>query len=58
MRQQFIADAELEGTFEGKQDRMSAAEDAAPWAASIIRVQGGYMAFESVKDAQTWRNQK
>jgi len=30
----------------------------APWAAVIIKVEGGFMAFESVKDAAIWRKQK
>jgi len=30
----------------------------APWAAKIVKVEGGYMAFESVSDYQTWRKQK
>ncbi|MGH6625128.1 MAG: hypothetical protein ACRECD_01050 [Burkholderiaceae bacterium] len=29
-----------------------------PWAAVIIKVDGGYMAFESVNDADVWRRQK
>lgn len=30
----------------------------APWAADLIKVDGGYMAFESVGDAETFRGQK
>lgn len=30
----------------------------APWAAVIIKVDGGYLAFASVTDAMTWRNQR
>ena len=29
-----------------------------PWAAKIVKVQGGYMAFESVQDFETWKRQK
>lgn len=29
-----------------------------PWAAKIVRVDGGWLAFESVDDWRTWRNQK
>lgn len=29
-----------------------------PWAARIARVEGGWMAFESVADYATWRRQK
>lgn len=30
----------------------------APWAAKIVKVEGGYMAFESVNDYETWKRQK
>ena len=30
------------------------AEAVAPWAAVLIAVEGGFMAFESVTDADTW----
>ncbi len=30
----------------------------APWAAKVIKVSGGYMAFESVSDYETWKRQK
>lgn len=30
----------------------------APWAAKVVKVEGGYIAFESVADYQTWRKQK
>jgi hypothetical protein len=30
----------------------------APWAAKIVKVDGGYMAFESVADYKIWKNQK
>jgi hypothetical protein len=29
-----------------------------PWAAVIAKVEGGYLAFESINDYRTWRNQK
>ena len=35
-----------------------AAAKAAPWAAVIAKVDGGYMAFESQDDYRTWRRQK
>lgn len=35
-----------------------AAQKAAPWAASIFKVEGGYMAFESKDDAIIWKYQK
>ncbi len=34
------------------------AQDAAPWAAKIVEVEGGYMAFESMTDYETWNNQQ
>ena len=30
----------------------------APWAAKIVKVGGGYMAWESIDDYRTWGNQK
>jgi hypothetical protein len=36
----------------------NAAKNAAPWAAKIAKVCGGYMAFESVTDWEIWKNQK
>lgn len=36
----------------------SQAAKACPWAAVIIKVDGGYMCFESVNDADTWSAQK
>lgn len=30
----------------------------APWAARIAKVEGGYRAFESVSDYDTWRGQR
>lgn len=29
-----------------------------PWASKIVKVDGGYMGFESIDDYETWRNQK
>lgn len=34
------------------------AEKAAPWYAVLVKVGGGYMAFESVQDWKVWKNQK
>lgn len=30
----------------------------APWASKVARVEGGYMAWESLSDYETWRKQK
>jgi hypothetical protein len=30
----------------------------APWACMIVKVEGGWMAFESIEDYRTWNNQK
>lgn len=38
-------------------ETLADAQDSAPWAAEIIEVEGGFMAFESPDDAATWRNQ-
>lgn len=29
-----------------------------PWASKIVKVDGGYMGFESIDDYRTWKNQK
>jgi hypothetical protein len=34
------------------------AEHKMPWAAKIVKVEGGYRGFESVEDYETWRRQK
>jgi len=34
------------------------AKGKAPWASRIVKVEGGYMAFESIADYETWRKQK
>lgn len=47
MRKQFIEVSTL-----------SAARKLAPWAAVIVNASGGYMAFESDADYQTWRARK
>ena len=47
MRQEFI------GVKTRKQ-----AEKQAPWACKFIKVVGGYMAFESITDYETAKNQK
>jgi hypothetical protein len=36
----------------------AAAVKLAPWAAKIVKVDGGYMAFETAADYRTWKNQK
>jgi len=36
----------------------STARRRAPWAAVIAKVEGGFMAFESVADYATWKKQK
>lgn len=33
------------------------AEALAPWAAEVIEIEGGWVAFESVEDADTFRSQ-
>ena len=36
--------------------RRAAAE--CPWAAKIVKVEGGYMCFASIADYATWRKQR
>lgn len=39
-------------------DSRSTAARRAPWATTISKVSGGFIAFASVADWQTWRNQR
>lgn len=34
------------------------AEELAPWAATLVEVEGGYLAFESVANVRTWEDQR
>lgn len=34
------------------------AHDAMPWACKIVKVDGGYMGFESIDDYNTWISQR
>lgn len=34
------------------------AKKLAPWADKVVKVEGGYIAFESIADYKTWKNQK
>ena len=34
------------------------AREAAPWADKIVKVEGGYMAFESAQDYTVWKQQR
>lgn len=38
-------------------DLETGAQKQAPWAAKLVAVEGGYMAFESVSDYETWSQQ-
>lgn len=29
-----------------------------PWAAKVVKVEGGYLAFESIADWKTWQKQR
>lgn len=46
--------------FVSQQDyaNIEAVQDAYPGAAEIVEVKGGWMVFDTVTDAETWRNQK
>jgi len=39
-------------------EKRNVAVKAAPWACKIVKVEGGYMAFESWEDFKVWKNQK
>jgi hypothetical protein len=49
MRQVFIPDTDAE--------TIEQAREVAPWAAEIIECDGGWQAFESPDDAETWQAQ-
>lgn len=34
------------------------AQNICPWASEIIEIEGGYLCFESIIDAEVWSNQK
>ncbi len=34
------------------------AKEKATWASKVVKVEGGYMAFEFMSDYTTWKNQK
>ena len=54
MKQQFIEMPEATYSAED----LKKAHEIAPWAAKIVKVGGGYMAFESVPDYDLWRKQR
>lgn len=54
MRQIFIEESTL-SSLEGS--KLDAVYEIYQWAAVIIECDGGYMAFESVADADTWSAQ-
>lgn len=41
-----------------KADSRYAAKKLAPWAAVIAKVEGGFLAFESVTDYDVWKRQR
>lgn len=59
MNKQFISREEIEEVQAANKCGVKAALDIiAPWACKIVRVCGGYQAFESVTDFEIWRKQK
>jgi len=38
--------------------RAREAKKKAPWAAKVVKCDGGYLAFETITDYQTWKAQK
>lgn len=52
---QEIARAEARG--ETYAADLAGAHELAPWAAEIVEVDGGWIAFESMSDAETWAKQ-
>ena len=47
-------------TFASNQDYKNAAavKSAYPQAEKVVKVEGGWMVFETITDYQTWKNQK
>lgn len=39
-------------------NKRSKAIEECPWSTKVIKVQGGYMCFESITDYSIWKNQK
>lgn len=39
-------------------ETLDEAEVACPWATIVVKVEGGYLAFESVADYETWKAQQ
>lgn len=59
MRTEFISREEIEEVQNENKCGVRAALDLlAPWAAKLVRLNGGYYAFESVTDWAIWKNQK
>jgi hypothetical protein len=57
MRTQYIPFETDHPEHETAADTIEGAWVVAPWAAEIVEVEGGFMAFESVADYDTWRRQ-
>lgn len=57
MRQQFIPYTTIEPEHEDAAKTIAGAWIIAPWAAEIVEVEGGFLAFESATDYETWINQ-
>ena len=59
MKQQFFP-ATNSGQVDGVEcyANVKAVKAEATWAAKIVKVDGGWLAFESVADYNTWRQQK
>ena len=60
MRKLFILKASNENEAQGQvfAKNLSEAKEIASWASQIIKVEGGWSAFECNNEARIWRNQK
>lgn len=59
MRTQFILTSDTPyADGQDSADTIAQAKEIAPWAAEIVEVEGGYLAFESVTDFETWQRQQ
>jgi hypothetical protein len=58
MRQLFVSIDTLRQVIRVGRITTDTVEGFYPWIAEIIKVEGGWQVFESVDDAETWRNQQ
>lgn len=58
MRQEFIPNKGIAQRYETPADNEQDVWDMCPWASVVLPCDGGWQVFESMVDADTWRNQQ